>query len=354
MPKKLDTHLRNEQLDKLHKDKQFAVLKIFLLAIILVILFISSFNLGRYDGIDFLDVIKIILSKIFPSIGRTWDANMENVILFIRFPRIFAAVLIGAALSLSGATYQAVFKNPLVSPDILGASAGASLGAAIAIFIGKDHFWVQLFAFAFSLISVALVCLISNRIKKDPSLALILSGIFIGALASAIVSLIKFMADPNDKLPTITYWLLGSLSYISMENILPIILPVVISGTLLLLLSWRINVLALGDNEAKSLGIETKRLRWVVIICSTILTAAAISVGGLIGWVGLVIPHLMRMFIGSNSKFLFPASIFAGGAFLLIVDNVARSLSKQEIPLGVLTAIIGAPFFILLLMKKGG
>ncbi|WP_018305398.1 FecCD family ABC transporter permease [Desulfitobacterium hafniense] len=331
------------------KEIRAAHLRLMILAAMLIIVFLVSFNIGRFEGIPFKDTVLIMLSAIFP-IEATWPQNHETVVLFIRFPRIMAAVLIGAALALSGACYQTVFKNPLVAPDILGASAGASLGAAIAIFSGLGYFYIQLFAFVFALGAVALACLVGTRIKRDPSLSLVLSGIFISSLASAIVSLIKFLADPRDKLPAITYWLMGSLSNITLTNIKWAIILMLIGAIPLFLVRWRLNVLSMGDDEAKTLGIETKQLRRLVIVCSTLLTAASISIGGLIGWVGLVIPHLMRRLVGPDNKVLIPATVMGGGVFLLLVDNVARSLTAVEIPLGVLTAIIGAPFFIGLMM----
>lgn len=318
-------------------------------ALVLLIVIIASFNFGRY-GVNLIDAGKVLLSQIFP-IEQTWPDNYEKVVIYIRLPRILAAVFIGAALSLSGATYQAVFKNPLVSPDILGAASGASLGAALAIFNGLGAFWTQAMAFAFSLGAVCLTYMVSGKIKRDPALALILSGIFIGSLAEAFITLLKFMADPENTLPSITYWLMGSLSNVMMSDLTYVLLMMVVFAIPLFLLSWQLNALSLGEDEARSLGVETKRLRIIAILCSTLLTATSISIGGLIGWVGLVIPHWSRMLVGSNNKVLLPTAALMGGAFLLIVDNVARSLASTEIPLGVLTAIVGAPFFIVLMIR---
>ncbi len=334
---------------KRKKDKR----KIIFLLIGLLLLYISSFNFGRYQDISLIDSIKIILSKVLP-IEKNWMDNYEKIVLFVRFPRITAALIIGAALALAGASYQTVFKNPLVSPDILGASAGASLGAAIAIFLGFGSPWIQIFAFFVSIVSVFVAYIVSSRVKKDPVLALVLSGMFIASFANALVSLIKFVADPNDKLPAITYWLMGSLANIRIEDIKWAIIPIILGSLPLILFSWKLNVLSLGDSEAKSLGVETKKLRVIVIICSTVITSVSISIGGLISWVGLIIPHLMRMFVSSDNKVLLPASAIAGGGFLLLADNIARSITNTEIPLGVLTAIIGAPFFIVLITRQKG
>ncbi len=330
------------------RSKYLTRLKFFGIALVLIVLFLCSFNFGRFE-IPIDKVLKIILSRAIPM-AKTWDTSQETVVLFIRLPRLIAAVLVGGALALAGAAYQAVFKNPLVSPDILGASSGASLGAAIAIFSGFGSVWVQILAFVCSLVAIFLTYNIGGRIKKEPTLALILAGIFISSLCNAVVSMIKFMADPNDKLPTLTYWLMGSLGSIEISQVVWIMIPMLIGAVPLLLLRWRLNVMSMGEDESKALGIETKRLRIIVILNSTILTAASISIGGLIGWVGLVIPHLARRLVGPNNKVMLPASVLMGGAFLLLVDNFARTLTAKEVPLGVLTAIVGAPFFITLMM----
>ena len=313
------------------QKKRTVRLRIWILLILLLAAFFASFNLGRYHGISLKDSVLVILSRVLP-IPRTWPENYETVVLYIRFPRILAAMIVGGALALSGASYQTVFKNPLVAPDILGASSGASLGAALAIFSGLGNFFVQLFAFAFSLGAVALTCYVSKKVKRDPTLALVLSGMFISSLSSSIVALIKFLADPKDKLPTITYWLMGGLSNISINDIKWVIGPMLAGTIPLVLFRWRLNVLSMGEDEAKTLGIETKKLRRIIIFCSTLLTAAAISISGVIGWVGLVIPHLMRMLVGPDNKVLIPASILGGGVFLLLVDNFARTLTAMEIP----------------------
>lgn len=334
-----------------HVEKKRSRRKLLFLVVALLVVFLVSFNLGRYSGISLIQSAQVMLAHIFP-IEVTWPPEFEKVVLYIRFPRIFSAVLVGGALALAGAAYQTVFKNPLVSPDILGASAGASLGAAGALFVGLASPYVQISAFAAALLAVWATVSVGERVKRDPILALVLAGVFISSLASALVSLLKFLADPNDRLPVITYWLMGSLANIRFDDIGWAFVPMVLSAIPLLLLRWRLNVLSLGEDEAKSLGVETRQLRALVIICATLLTASAISIGGLIGWVGLVIPHLMRMAVGPNNMYMVPASFLAGGVFLLLVDDLARSITTTEIPLGVLTAIIGAPFFIILIMRE--
>ncbi len=322
-------------------------------AAVLVGLFLASFVLGRYSGISIVDVTKVLANNILPFLNLDVETNVNTVVMYIRLPRILAAVLVGAMLSLAGTAYQSIFRNPLVSPDILGASAGASLGAAIAIFTGMPAVWVQILAFAFALLAIGLTYLVSGRVKRDPVLALILAGMVIAALANAFVSLLKFVADPNDKLPAITYWLLGSLANVSSKDLMWVIVPMVVGAVPLFVQRWKLNVLSLGDDEAKALGVETKALRRIVILCATLVTAASISIAGLVGWVGLIIPHFCRMLVGSDNRYLLPTSVIVGGAFLLLVDNVARSMLSIEIPLGVLTAIIGAPLFITMIMRKG-
>ena len=334
------------------KGKRRAITRISCAALILVVLIVASFNFGRYE-IPLGEAFGVIANYVACA-GDVPLGGDTTVVMFIRLPRILAGVLIGAALALAGAAYQSVFRNPLVSPDILGASAGASLGAAIAIFSGLAGAWVGILAFVCSLGAVFIACAVSRRVKKDPTLALILSGIFVGSLCSAVVSLVKFVADPNDKLPTLTYWLLGSLANTTVDQLAWAVVPIVLAACPLILMRWRMNALSLGENEARALGVDLKRDRAVVIVCATVLTATSIAVGGLIGWVGLVVPHLARMVVGEDNRVVIPATILLGGSFLLLVDDFARTITSLEIPLGVLTAIVGAPFFLALMMRGKG
>jgi iron complex transport system permease protein len=274
-----------------------------------------------------------------------------TVIFDIRIPRIIAALLIGIALSVSGAAFQGTFRNPLVSPDILGVSAGAGFGATLAIVYSWGTLGIALSAFGFGLLAVWLTYFIGNLLKKsgEITLILVLGGILVGTVFTSLVSLIKAVADPYEKLPAITYWLMGSLASIRVSDIYLVILPMIIGLIPLLLLRWKLNLLAFGDEEAQSMGVNTNRLRLVVIICATLLTASAVSISGMIGWVGLVIPHFARALTGPNYQSLLPVSMAVGGSFLLVVDTLARTLLTMEIPLGILTSLIGAPFFIYLL-----
>jgi iron complex transport system permease protein len=261
--------------------------------------------------------------------------------------------MVGACLSAAGAAYQGVFQNPMASPDILGAAQGAAFGAALGILAGGGGNLISLFAFVSSLLTVALVFFISRRARGKQVLTLILSGIMVSSLFSAGTSFIKLVADPANQLPSITYWLMGSLSGAGMSNVAFLAVSMLVGLTPLMLLRWRLNLLSLSDDEAKSMGINTGAIRLVVIAAATFITAASVSVSGMIGWVGLVIPHLCRRLVGNDYKYLIPASVLFGAVFLLIVDNVSRNLLASEIPIGILTAFVGAPFFLWLITRRG-
>ncbi|WP_434584203.1 FecCD family ABC transporter permease [Klebsiella sp. R390] len=270
----------------------------------------------------------------------------------IRLPRIGAALGIGAALCAAGTAYQGMFRNPLVSPDILGVAAGAGLGACIAIWCGLSTFFIQFFAFCGGLLVVAGVGALSHVItRRDPALTLVLVGIALGTLCGAGISLIKTLADPYTQLPSITFWLLGGLADITPRD-LAFAAPLMIAGCLpLWLLRWRLNLLTLSDDEARSLGIDVTRLRLMVVVCATLTTASAVAIAGIIGWIGLIIPHAGRLLIGSNHQRLLPVSMGLGAILLLFTDTLARGLSATEIPLGILTSFVGAPFFLVLLIR---
>jgi iron complex transport system permease protein len=295
------------------------------------------------------DVLSILVAKLT---GGTHAAppNAEAVVLQIRGPRVCAALAVGAALAAAGTAYQSVFRNPLVSPDILGVSAGAALGALLGIWCSLDAWAVQLLAFGGGLGAVALVCGLAASFRQhDPILLLVLSGIVLGALLGACIALLKFLADPYNQLPAMTYWLLGSLAGITAADALAV-LPTSAAGIAVLwLLRWRINVLAMGDEEARALGVDTRRVRLAAIAAATLATAAAVSVSGAIGWVGLVVPHLARLITGPDNARLLPAACLIGAAFMLVVDTVARAAGTTELPLGVLSALIGTPLFLWLL-----
>ena len=320
-----------------------------LFTVLLALTFISMF-LGRYP-ISPEQIAEILKAKLLYSEQAVFDP-VSTVFMDIRLPRIIAALLIGAALSISGAVYQGIFKNPMVSPDILGASAGAGFGAALAILFSWGMQGIHIVSFVCGLLAVFITYFISSRIKiGDSSLVLVLTGISVGTIFSSLISLFKAVADPYNKLPAITYWLMGSLVPIKWSSIKLMILPIIISSIVLYLLRWHLNIVSFGDEEAQALGVDTGKLRIIVIFCATLLTTSAVAVSGMIGWVGLVIPHLARAFIGPDYQNLLPVSILMGGSFLLLVDTMARSLLPMEIPLGILTSLIGAPFFLYLLTR---
>lgn len=320
------------------------------LSVLLLAAFVASFTIGRY-GIPLNQLFEILLAKLF-GFPAVWDSTVETVLFKVRLPRLLAAILVGAALSLSGATYQGLFKNPMVSADILGASAGAGFGAAIAMLLSFDPYGIQLMSFAFGLGAVAITTAVSSVVGRgdNSTLLLVLTGMVVTSLFSSAIALIKYVADPDLKLREITFWLMGGLSAIRMDDLQIVLIPMIIGAIPLLLLRWKLNVLSFGDEEAQAMGIDTSRLRLITIICSTLLTASTVSISGIVGWVGLVIPHLARMIVGPNYSVLMPTSLLIGGIYLLLVDNVARCMFAMEIPLGILTSVIGAPFFIYLLI----
>lgn len=317
----------------------------------LLALFLLSFVVGRY-GVPLGQVVRILLSGVLP-LEQTWTDNMAIAVLNVRLPRILLACLVGCGLSAAGTGYQTVFQNPMAAPDILGASSGACFGAALAILTGQGAVMITVFAFLASLLSVALVYLVGNHTRGNRVVNLLLAGIMVGSLFSACTSYIKLVADPTNQLPQITYWLMGSLSGTRMGTVKFAAVCMAVGLVPLLLLRWRMNLLTLSPDEARAMGVHTDRLRLAVILSSTVLTAAAVSVSGMIGWVGLVIPHLSRRIVGSDCRRLMPMACLFGAAFLLLVDNMARCLTATEIPIGILTAFVGAPFFIYLMVKGG-
>ena len=315
-----------------------------------VLAILLSLFIGRYKA-DPFTILYLLASKL-PFVGiDPLPATLETAILQVRLPRIILAMLVGMSLSISGASFQGVFRNPLVSSHILGVENGAAFGAALAILLGAPMFVVQLAAFISGMISVGLTYSISRFYKSTPTLTLVLSGVIVGAFFAALVSLIKYSADPWDKLPAIVFWLMGSLAKSSVKDLTLVIPPMVVSIFALLLVRWRINILSMGEEDARALGVDVEKFRLMIIFFCTMATSAAVCVSGVIGWVGLVIPHIGRMLVGPDHKVLLPATISIGGVYLLLMDDLARTITVAEIPLGILTAIIGAPFFAYLLRK---
>jgi len=321
-----------------------------LILLLPVALVIVSLAMGRYR-IGTLDVVKTLLSPIFPTLAEGMPEIAQRLVLQIRVPRTLAAILIGASFGATGTALQAVFKNPLVDSNILGVTSGAGFGAATAILLRGSSWQVQLSAFLFGLVAVSLAFFGSRLYKATPLLVLTLMGILVGSLFNSLTSLLKYAADPLDTLPAITFWLLGSLTSITWRNI-PALAIITLTGLVFFwLVRWRLNIISLGDDEAKSLGVNPVHMKMMVILAATLMTAAAVAVSGVIGWVGLVIPHAGRMLVGPDHKRLIPASIGLGAAFLILIDNIARTLLPGEIPLGVLTGLVGVPLLIVLLRR---
>lgn len=312
---------------------------------------IVCLGLGRFS-VPPAQSVRILLSRIFPGMRMTWTDKMETVILSVRLPRIIGSALVGAALALSGATYQGIFKNPLVSPDLLGVSNGACVGAAVAILLGLSSLEIQLCALVTGLVSVLAAASIPKFFRNSSSLMLVLAGVIVSGFMSALLGLTKYLADPDDQLASIVYWTMGSFATVRMSDVLIVMPAMLIVMAVLLLLRWRVNLLSLGDQEAKSLGVDVKKTRDAAILCSTVLTACAVCLCGTIGWVGLIIPHFGRLIIGHDNRFLLPISTILGALFMVIVDTLARNLTGSEIPLSILTGILGAPLFLWLLARQ--
>jgi iron complex transport system permease protein len=323
---------------------------LFILAILLVVVATASLMLGQMT-IAPDTIVRIFASAVLP-IERTWSPILESILFDVRFPRLLAGLLVGGGLSISGAAFQGLFRNPLVSPHILGVSAGAGLGAALAILFFGHILAVQILSFVFGLLAVLMTYSLSRVYRSTPVLMLVLSGIIVGALFAASTSLIKYVADPVNEMPSIVFWLLGSLNNASNRDMV-VVGPIIIVGiTVLLLIRWRINLLAMGEEDARALGVDTGRIRATVILCATMISAAAVSIGGIIGWIGLVIPHIGRILAGPDNKVLLPVTVLVGACYLVAVDTIARTAMEMEIPIGILTAMVGAPIFAYLLRKN--
>ena len=326
--------------------RRFAVLGAVFLAVLL-----GSLLVGRY-ALSPGQLVHMLWARISGG-AADWPISDDKVVFAVRLPRVAAAALVGAALAVSGAAYQGMFRNPMVSPDILGASTGAGFGAAVAILLGAGYFGISAAAFCCGLLAVAAAWLISRLSKADQAVALILAGMMISSLFSAGTSFVKLVADTQQQLPAITYWLMGSLSSIKDKDVVFLAIPVALGMIPLFFLRWRMNLLTVGEEEAQSMGVNTRRLRGAVIVCATLLTSASVAVSGMIGWVGLVIPHFCRMLFGYDYRRLIPAGALFGAAFLLAVDDIARLVTTGELPLGILTAFVGAPLFLYLIATGG-
>jgi len=321
-----------------------------LLAVLPVFAVLFSLCIGRYV-VSVSDVFRCLVSRFNEGI----EVNRMSYITIwnVRLPRIILAFLAGSALSCAGLLFQSLFRNPLATPDTLGVAGGSSFGAVLSILLGLSMIPMQLLSFGAGCLAVAMTILAAKG--KDQSMnTIVLSGIIMGSLFSALVSLVKFTADQEQQLPSITYWLMGSLQSATYSSLVIGLIPILVSTIILILLRWRLNLLLLSEDESCSSGVNMPRLRMIAILCATMLTASSISMCGQVGWVGLIVPHMCRLLFGNDHRKLLPACISFGGAFLIIVDTLARSITASEIPISILTAIIGAPFFLFLIRKKGG
>ena len=325
-------------------------LAIAVLAALLVASSLVSLMLGRYP-INPAEAVGMLAHLAVPF-DPFWTSQQETLFFQVRLPRIVLALLVGCSLAAAGAAYQGTFQNPLVSPDILGASQGAAFGAAVAILLGCTSLLISVSAFLFSIAAVLLVLLIGSRARGNHLLIVVLAGVMVSSLFSAGVSYTKLVADPSDQLAAITYWLMGSLTGAKWGDMALAAAPIAVGLVVLFALRWRINVLTMGDDEASTMGVNARRVRLLVILAATLVTAASVSISGMIGWVGLVIPHFSRMVIGCDYRKLLPASMLMGATFLLVVDDLARLMASSEIPIGILTAFVGAPFFLYLITRR--
>lgn len=311
---------------------------------------VVSLMLGQVN-IPPLKIVSILMAKVM-SLESAVPSTLEAVIWDVRIPRLLAGLLVGAGLSVSGAAFQGLFRNPLVSPHILGVTAGAGFGAALAILFFGHILAIQIFSFLFGLLSVTMTYSLSRVYRTTPVLMLVLSGIIVGALFTASTSFLKYIADPVNDMPSIVFWLLGSINNVSNKDLV-LVAPIIIGGiSVLLLIRWRINLLTMGEEDARALGVNTERIRMVIVTCATLVSAAAVSITGIIGWIGLVIPHIGRILVGPDNKVLLPVTTLIGAAYLVAVDTIARTASESEIPIGILTAMVGAPIFALLLRRS--
>lgn len=320
------------------------------LGVFTVIVSITALAVGRYP-IPVDQAIEIFVTSIL-NIPVDWNTVACNTVMNTRVPRIVAALLIGAALAESGACYQGIFKNPMVSPDLLGVSAGACVGAGLGILLDLGSIGTQAAAFVMALVAVTIATAIPRLFRSESILMLVLAGIVVSGFMTSILGLMKFLADPNGQLADIVFWTMGSLNGIQTDRLAVCAPVIIVSGTVLFMLRWRINVLSLPDAQSYYLGTEAPRLRRLVILFSTLMTASAVCLSGTIGWVGLVVPHMSRLMVGVDNRFVVPASILLGALFLLVADTLARTVSTMSIPISVITGLVGAPLFVVLLLRQ--
>lgn len=331
------------------KTKRSWPVQIFLLACLLVCIVLAA-CVGKYP-VSPGESLKIMLGALLRKPGSANEMTV-NVVLGLRVPRILASVIVGGALSMSGAAYQGIFKNPLVSPDFLGVSSGACIGAAVAILLSLSATYISIFAFVFGIMAVLITVAIPAMMGNRTNVMLVLSGIIVGTAMSSILGFIKYIADPNTQLASITYWTMGSFSYITLADLFAVLPIIAIPGVILILMAWWIDVLSMGEDEARTLGARVGLIRSITIICATLLTAGSVCIAGTISWVGLIVPHFGRMAVGPSNRKLLPMCALLGGLFMLAVDTLTRTIGTTEMPVSILTGVLGAPIFCWLLFRQ--
>ncbi|MFW0783625.1 iron ABC transporter permease [Gordonia sp. CPCC 206044] len=319
-------------------------------AVVLLIVAIGALAVGRYT-VPPNEIVRMLLGQVFP-LQHTWYPQEESVVLDVRLPRVLLVILVGAGLSLTGAVMQAVFRNPLASAQILGVSSGASFGGVLALLFGLGSVALVSGAFFGGILALVLVLAIARAVPGAPLLMIILGGTVVGAMFQAMVSFITYIADPSSELPSIVFWLMGSFATASYSKILIAAVPIIPAAVVMLALRWRVNILSMGDEDAIAIGLRPQRLRLVLLLCVALITAGSVAVAGVVSWVGLVVPHLVRMIVGTDNRRVLPISALLGATYLLVIDTLSRTINSAEIPIGILTAVIGAPFFIALLIKN--
>lgn len=317
---------------------------------LLVVVALVALAVGRYL-VPPNEIVRLLAGQILP-LRETWTQQERTVVLDVRLPRVLLSILIGAGLALTGAVMQGVFRNPLASAQILGVSSGASFGGVLVLLVGLGGITLVGGAFVGGVIALLLVLAIARAVPGAPLLMIILGGTVVGAMFQAMVSFITYIADPYSELPSIVFWLMGSLATAGYGKLAIAAVPILLPALVVLALRWRLNILSMGDEDAVALGLRPQRLRLLLLGCVAMITAAAVAVSGVIGWVGLVVPHLVRMMIGTDNRMVLPVSALLGAAYLTAIDTLSRVLSTAEIPIGILTAIIGAPFFVALLIRN--
>ena len=331
------------------KTKKSWPVQLLLLAVLLVCIVLAA-CVGKYP-VSPGESLKIMLGALLRKTGSANEMTV-NVVLGLRVPRILASVIVGGALSMSGAAYQGIFKNPLVSPDFLGVSSGACIGAAVAILLSLSATYISIFAFVFGIVAVLITVAIPAMMGNRTNVMLVLSGIIVGTAMSSILGFIKYIADPNTQLASITYWTMGSFSYITLADLFAVLPIIAIPGVILILMAWWIDVLSMGEDEARTLGARVGLIRGITIICATLLTAGSVCIAGTISWVGLIVPHFGRMAVGPSNRKLLPMCAFLGGLFMLAVDTLTRTIGTTEMPVSILTGVLGAPIFCWLLFRQ--